>query len=434
MAKISKRTIDALATSPAGTVLRDEEIKGFQARLNANGSITYCFEYRAGSGRAAPVRRLTIGKVGSLTPDDARKLAKDHAASVAKGEDPAGEKSKAKTIPTLSTFATSFLNAAEKVAHNSPENAKLRIRTIANYRSLLKLHLSPAFGNRRLDLIDRADVSKLHSTMGETKPMTANRALELVGTIYRAAIDAGHLPEGVNPARNIRAYPENRRERFLSSDEYDRLGEAISLAETIGIPYSPPQPRPGKKSKHVPKEMPPYVIDRPTAGALRLLIFTGARLREILHAKWADFDPERAILTVFGKTGRRPIYLAAPALEVIAGLPKSGPYLIAATAPEKPKADLARPWKAISKLAGLEGVRLHDLRHSYASSLVAGGASLPMIGKLLGHTQPQTTARYAHLADDPVRAAAERAAGSIAGAMSGKTGEVVAFPARGKAS
>lgn len=427
MTRISKRTIDALASAAAGTVLRDEEIKGFQARLNANGSITYCYEYRAGSGRTAPVRRLSIGKVGSLTPDDARKLAKDHAASVAKGEDPAGDKSKAKKIPTLFEFATSFLDKAEKVATNSPENAKLRIRSIANYRSLLKRHLGPAFGNRRLDLINRSDVSKLHATMGEAKPMTANRALELVGTIYREAWIAGHVSKGTNPASDIAAYRENRRERFLTSQEYDRLGDAILLAETTGIPYSPPQDRPGKKTKHVPKSMPPYVIDKPTAGALRLLIFTGARLREILHAKWADFDAEHATLAVFGKTGLRPIYLPAPALEVIASLPKSGPYLIAATDPKKPKSDLARPWKAISKIAGLEGVRLHDLRHSFASSLVSGGASLPMIGKLLGHTQPQTTARYAHLADDPVRAAAERAAGSIAGAMSRKTAEVVAF-------
>jgi integrase len=265
-------------------------------------------------------------------------------------------------------------------------------------------------------------------------PMTANRAIELVGTIYRAASKVGHVDKGTNPAGDIEAYRENRRERFLSSEEYDRLGEAILLAETTGIPYSPPEPRFGKKSKHVPKEMPPYVIDKPTAGALRLLIFTGARLREILHAKWTDFDAERATLTVFGKTGRRPIYLPAPALEVIAGLPKNGPYLISATDPKKPKADLARPWKAISKLAGLQGVRLHDLRHSYASSLVSGGASLPMIGKLLGHTQPQTTARYAHLADDPVRAAAERAASTIAGAMAGQTAEIIAFPRTGTTS
>ena len=182
------------------------------------------------------------------------------------------------------------------------------------------------------------------------------------------------------------------------------------LAETSGVPYLPPN-RLGKQVKHVPLKLAPYVIDQATAGALRLLIFSGARLREILHAKWSDFDEQRSTLTVFGKTGRRYIWLPAPALAVIASLPRLGNYIIASSDPDRPKADLARPWKAVSRLAGLEGVRLHDLRHSFASFAVAGGASLPMIGALLGHAQPQTTARYAHLADDPVRATAERAAG-----------------------
>jgi integrase len=430
MAKISKRTIDALGDASAGTVLRDDDIKGFQARRNANGSITYAYEYRAGSGRSAPVRRLTIAKAGNVTPDEARKLAKGYATDVAGGADPAATKAKGRSVPTLSAFGALYLDTAARIAANSPENAKLRPRTIANYRSLIKLHIGPAVGSRRLDTVDRSDIGRLHSAIGENMPMTANRVIELVGSIYRAAFVAGLVPEGMNPARQIKAFPENRRERFLSTEELGRLGSAICVAETSGLPYSAPEPRPGKSWKNVPKSRSPYVIDAATAGALRLLIFSGARLREILHARWSEFDAERGILNVFGKTGRRAIILPAPALAVIADLPKTGDYMIAATDPKRPKADLAKPWRAVTKLSGLEGLRLHDLRHSFASVAVSGGASLPMIGSLLGHSQPQTTARYAHLADNPVRATAERAAGTIAAALEGRSGNVTSLEAR----
>ncbi|MCZ8158655.1 MAG: site-specific integrase [Rhizobiaceae bacterium] len=424
MTKITKRTVDALMSQPVGSVLRDDDLKGFQARRISSG-ITFAFEYRAGSGRAAPVKRIAIGRFGSLAPDEARKIAKDHAVAVAGGKDPAAEKAREKGIPRLIDFATAYLDDCEEIATSHPESAKLRTGSIRSYRSLLNVHIGPALGKRTLDKIDSDDVERLHKAISKEKPATANRCLELIGTIYRQAVIARHVPKGTNPASGITANKERKRERFLSPEELSRLGEAIRTAETDGLPYSPPEPKPGKKAKHIPKALPPYVIDAYSAAALRLLIFSGARLREVLHAKWTDIDFGRGLLTVFGKTGRRHIVLPAPALEIINGLERAGEYVIASTDPTKPKADLARPWAAVCKLAGLDDVRIHDLRHSFASVAVSGGASLPMIGKLLGHSQAQTTARYAHLADDPVRAAAERAAGVIAGAMAGASGNVV---------
>lgn len=409
--KITKRAIDSLLGQAPGTVLRDEDLKGFQARRTSTG-LTYAFEYRAGSGRLAPVRRMTIGKAGALTPEEARKQAKALSLEVAQGKDPAARKAKDKMTPTLADYATAWLDAAEKMALAQPEAATLRPRTISTYRSLLRRHVLPAFGKKRLDQVDGADVKHLFDKVKLTQPATANRCLEIVGSIYRNASTDLLVPRGTNPATGIAANREKLRERFLSPAELASLGQAITRAEKDGVPYQPPQ-RDGKAQKHVPKHRAPQRIDAGAAAALRLLIFTGARLREILHAEWANVDVASARLRVFGKTGWRYIVLPAPALEVIVALPRVGRYVIASTDPEKPKADLARPWAAVSKLAGLEGVRIHDLRHSFASVAVSGGASLPMIRALLGHTQAQTTKRYAHLADDTLKAAADAVARQI---------------------
>jgi integrase len=192
-------------------------------------------------------------------------------------------------------------------------------------------------------------------------------------------------------------------------------------AETIGLPYEVDQVNP--KSKHAPKEANRRTIIGPhAAAALRLLIFTGARLREVLHLEWEQVDFERGLLLLpTSKTGKKTIVLNGPALAVLSGLPRIGVYVIAGTSAgeedERPRADLKKPWKAISKRAGLDGVRIHDLRHTHASVGAGAGLGLPVIGKLLGHTQAATTQRYAHLDADPLRKASERIADHLALAM-----------------
>lgn len=433
--KISKSTVDGLAPEAKPYITFDTVLKGFGVRVMPTGTMSYVVEYRPGAGgRGVAKKRVTIGTVGVLTPDEARRAAKSLLAGVERGEDPAAGRKLERAMPTFATFADAYLDEASEIAEARPAEARLRPGSIRNYRSLMAQHLRSAIGTTKLDALTTADLAKLHKRVGKEKPATANRCLEFVGSVYKEAARQGLLPIGTNPARGIPAFKEVKRERFLSAEEVVRLGEAIREGETDGIPW---EPDPTKKTKHVPKANPRTKIDPDAAAALRLLIFTGARLREILHAKWQDVDLERGVLFVTGKTGRRPVILPAPAAAILAELPHRSVYVFpgALDTVEKPapRADLAKPWAAVSRRAGLEGVRLHDLRHSFASFAAAGGASLPIIGRLLGHTQPQTTARYSHLADDPLRAVADRVGDRVAAALSGGKQEGEVVPLRGKA-
>jgi integrase len=213
----------------------------------------------------------------------------------------------------------------------------------------------------------------------------------------------------LNPCMGIERYPEESRERFLSNEEMSRLGDALRLYESNrGEPFA--------------------------AAAIRLLILTGARLREILDAQWQHVDLERGIIFLpDSKTGKKPIYLSAAALEILSTLPRveGNPHIIPGAKAGRPKSDLLKPWTAIRRGARLEGVRLHDLRHSFASIGAGASMGLPIIGKLLGHGQAATAHRYAHLDADPVRRAVETIGATISAAMDrGKPrGEVV--PLRG---
>jgi integrase len=249
--------------------------------------------------------------------------------------------------------------------------------------------------------------------------------LAVVGSMYSFAGRTGAVPDGTNPVRKIDKFKEHRRERFLTGAELERLGAAIREAETRGIPWAVDDAKP--KARHLPKPRNRFTkIGLFAAAAIRLLLFTGCRLREILHLKWEHVDLERGLLFLpESKTGRKTVILNAPALAVLSRLDRLSLYVIPGDDAEKPRADLKRPWEAVSKRAGLHGVRLHDLRHTYASFGAGGGLGLPIIGKLLGHTQSATTARYAHLDNDPLRRASENIGGRIAAALEGKRGGAV---------
>jgi integrase len=237
--------------------------------------------------------------------------------------------------------------------------------------------------------------------------------------MYAFAGRAGIVAEGVNPARLIDKFKESRRERFLTGEELERLGSAIREAETTGIQWTVDESKP--TAKHVAKNRRYTKMASSAAAALRLLLFTGCRLREILHLRWEHVDFERGCLFLpDSKSGRKTVILNAPALSVLNNLERVGPYVVPGDDPERPRHDLKRPWDAVTKRAGLTGVRLHDLRHTYASFGAGGGLGLPIIGQLLGHSQSATTARYAHLDNDPLRLASEAIAGRIAAALDGK--------------
>jgi integrase len=390
--KITKRAVDALrpATDGAETVLWDSEQKGFGIRVQRGGTKTYILKYRVGTGRDAPLRKLTIGKHGSpWTADRARAEARRLSGLVAHGKDPAGAKAAAKTASTVADLAQRFLAEHAEV--------KRKTSTAKEYRRLLEHVVLPALGRKRVADVTRQDVARFHHARRAT-PTEGNRALAVLSTMFTMAERWGERPDGSNPCRHVEKYPQRKRERFLSAAELGRLGDV--LAGYDGSPYC--------------------------AAAIKLLVFTGARLGEVLGLQWSWIDIERGEARLpDSKTGAKTIHLPPPALAVLAELPRieGNPHVIVGRVVGAALVDLEKPWRAIRKVARLEDVRLHDLRHSFASIAASGGMGLPIIGKMLGHTQAQTTQRYAHLASDPVKAAAAAVAGKIAAAMAGGNDE-----------
>jgi integrase len=424
--RITKRLVDSLKPNGPDRFVWDDSLIGFGVRVQLSGAKSFVVKYRAGSGRGAPTRRLTLGRVGTLTPDEARALARKTLGAVAHGSDPAALKAAERRASTLRELAEIFLS--EHV------EAKRKPATATHYRSLLEKVVLPELGSRKAEQVTPSDLSKLHAKMWD-RPYQANRMLEVVGSLYSFAGKRKILSLGLNPARGIEQFPEKGRERFLTADELARLGDAVREAETLGLPYEIDESKP--TAKHAAKETNRRTNIGPhAAAAVRLLILTGARLREVLHLKWAQVDLERGLLLLpDSKTGKKAIVLNAPALNILANLPRVGTYVIAGetagTNEEKPRADLNRPWRAVRKRAGLDGLRIHDLRHTHASVGAGLGLGLPIIGKLLGHTQPSTTARYAHLDADPLRRASEHIGTRLAAAMGDlkphPRGEVIAM-------
>jgi integrase len=415
--RITKRTVDALQSNGSEFTVWDGTVSGFGVRVRATGAKSYVVVYRAGAGRGAPVRRYTIAAVGKITPERARARAKVILGAVAHGHDPASQKTTERGTPTVAELADRFM--ADHV------RAKRKAGTAEFYRDILDRILKPTLGTTKADKLTRLQLGRLHSSLDDT-PFQANRVLAVVGSMYTFAARTGIVPEGTNPARGVDKFRESRRERFLTGDELERLGAAIREAETTGVPWAVDDS--GPNAKHVPKAKRTTIIGASAAAALRLLLFTGCRLREILHLRWGHVDFERGCLFLpDSKSGRKTVILNAPVLAVLNGLERVGTYVVPGDDPEKPRHDLKRPWCAVTKQADLVGVRLHDLRHTYASFGAGGGLGLPIIGRLLGHAQAATTARYAHLDNDPLRRASEAIAQQISAALDGKRAQTIPF-------
>ncbi|MFG1383955.1 tyrosine-type recombinase/integrase [Xanthobacter sp. V3C-4] len=433
--RITKRTVDSLPAVDSPKVFYDSTLPGFGIRVMPSGAKAFVVEYRpGGGGRGVAKRRMKLGTYGEITPEQARDLARDALADVRRGEDPAGARAAERAAPTVAEMAERWL--AEEV------RPKKKPKTAAGYAALMANHVIPALGSRKAAGITEADVARLHRRVGATARIAANRAVAALSAAFTWAQRARIVPKGHNPCQGLDRFRETRRETFLSGQQLERLGAAIREAETVGIPW---EPDPAGKVKHAPKAANRRVRIAPhAAAALRLLIFTGARLGEILNLRWEHVDFERGLLLLpDSKTGKKAIVLNAPALAILAELPRMGAYAIAGEDPKKPRSDLKAPWAAVARRAGFmesvekigeDGkllkdragrpvleeratVRLHDLRHTHASVGAGAGLGLQMIGKLLGHTQAATTQRYAHLADDPLRAASETIGARLAAAM-----------------
>jgi integrase len=396
--KLTKRTVDA-ATKP-GTVW-DGELPGFGLRITPRGVKSYVLKYRMHNRQCW----YTLGQHGhpkagggTWTPQTARDEAVSLLGRVKDGVDPAGERAADRKSETVDDFHKRYLTDHAE-AHNKP-------RSVKETKRLLKKHIIPAIGHIKVKDLSRSQVVKFHIGLKDT-PYEANRALAVISNMLAKAEEWGVRDDGSRLCRTVKKFREAKRERFLTGKEANALGDALKAAGKA------------KANAHA-------------LTIIRLLALTGARRGEIEGLKWAEVDLERSVLRLAeSKTGAKLIPLAPAAKLVLSEAPKikGTPYVFPAASGEGHYQGLGKVWPVVRKAAGLEDVRLHDLRHTFASFGAAGGLSLPIIGKLLGHTQAATTQRYAHLADDPVARAADQVGNAVAAAMEGGGAEVVALDA-----
>ncbi len=428
--KITKALLDRLAVTEAGArvLVFDTELAGFGVRATPSNA-TFFVQYRAGSGRTAPKRRLSLGQYGALTVEQARRLAREALAEVAQGRDPTVTRNAIKAAPTVATLGVDFLGDVR---------ARRKPTTASEYTRQWDKHVIPAIGTRRASDVSTADVARLHLAM-RTTPYNANRVLALLGSFFAFAERQGVRAKHTNPAHEVEPYKEEPRERFLSPDEVIRLGQSLGRAERGGLPAPESLLRRShgisakRRAKSTGRKRGPYKLSKtrraaqpanPFAiAAIRFLLLTGWREREALTLRWSELDLGRGTATLADtKTGRSIRVIGAPARLLLEDLPRveGSPFVFPGRSPDKALVEINRVWYSVRHAAGLDDLRLHDLRHSFASVSASSGGSLLVIGKLLGHRETATTAKYAHLFEDPIRAAADATSNQLAVWLSGR--------------
>ncbi|MEM9572718.1 MAG: site-specific integrase [Pseudomonadota bacterium] len=373
--KLTKRAIDSFKPRDRDFRVFDTEIPGFHVRVKPSGVKSFAIKYR----NAGQQRNFTIGRYGPIAPEQARKHARSLIAKIDGGGDPSAMRTQAQKELTLGEFWRIYLER-----HAWPHKAP---RSVVEDESLWRNHLSPRWSSRKLSSLRREELQRLHAKLSD-RPSAANRLLCLVSKMFNLAIDWGFVSD--NPARGIKKYREAPRERFLTDKERARLASALTAERDEGAKV-----------------------------AIWLCVLTGARKSEILNARWEQFDldSERPVWVIpasntkQARVNRKPLSIRA--VELLLEwrekcLDNAAGWLIPGRNPERRRSDLNRPWRRIRESAQLQNVRLHDLRHDFASHAVADGWSLEIIGRYLGHSSIQTTQRYAHLRDDPLHEMAER--------------------------
>ena len=336
-AKLTKRAVEAVRPADRDLILWDTELKGFGCKVTPKGKRVYFTYYRTREGQQ---RRPSIGVHGAMTCEQARETARQWLAD--RDRDPSGLRQARKSAPTVAEFAERYVTQHAE--------AKKSSKSTAQDRRMLERFVLPAFGKRKLAEVTRADVVKLHHRLKDT-PYQANRVLALLSKMFNLAARWDLRPDGTNPCRHVEKYRERNRERFLLEAELARLAEVLAAAERT-------------------RTESPGVI-----AAIRLLLFTGARLSEILTLRWEHVDVEGQCLRLpDSKTGAKVVYLPPAALEILTALDRheDNPYVIAGAKLGSHLINLQKPWRRIRAKAGLGDVRLHDLRHSFASMAVAG--------------------------------------------------------------
>lgn len=373
--KLTKSVVERLSPTDSDYVVWDAELPGFGVRVKPSGVTSYVVQYR--NRKTGASRRKTIGQHGPLlTFHTARKRARIILADALKGNDPIADDRAIRAASTMKQLAADYLEQ-----HAIPQK---RARSVENDRSMLDRIILPRLGSKKVSAVQSRDIQALHVAMKDT-PYQANRVIALLSKMFSLAVRWGWRSD--NPVKGIERYHEKHRERWLSDDELARLLSALSTHPNLRA-----------------------------ANAVRFQLLTGARIGEVLSARWSDIDLRRGVWikpshhTKQKRTEHLPLSAAALALlaEIRNQADAGEGYLFPGNAPGKSLQGIKKFWRNITEQAGLEDYRLHDNRHTHASHLVSSGLSLEIVGRLLGHTNPLTTMRYAHLADDPLRAAAER--------------------------
>ena len=376
--KLTKRIVERLKAEGKDAIFWDRDLTGFGVRVHTTGRKLYIVQSRGPAG----LRRVTLGRVGNDPIDKHRREAAAVIDRIKRGEDPIP--SEAPPEPTVADLAERFLEKFVAV--------RCKPRTAKNYRLAIQHQILPALGTMALKDVGPEDVTALHHELRD-KPSAANQAVWVLSKMFALAENWGIVAPGRRPTRHVRQYRETSRERFLTPEEYRHLGATLTRLEAEG-------------------SMMPSAV-----AAIRLLVLTGCRSDEILTLKWDDVDRTARVLRLRdSKTGPRMVPLTVPVLKVLDGIERAEgvPWVLRGAKPGSRLACLSYHWRRIKQETGLRDVRVHDLRHSYASRALALGEGLPAIGRLLGHVRVSTTAKYAHLMRDAEKTAAMRTGDSIA--------------------
>lgn len=414
-ARITKRLVDSTAPGSRDVFIWDDELPGFGLKVTPKGLKKYIVQYRIpGIGRKATPKRVQLGRHGALTAEEARQLARKELGHVAHGNDPARDRAERREAPTVAGLWADYIKYSEH---------RLKESTRTEYERMFKQHVADVIGSRLVPEVETTDINRLHRSMHQ-RPYVANRVAAMLGGFFTFAWKEGILPTKENPAHGIEFYKEQPRERFLTRAEFKRLGEALKRAEREGLPPAPEhrrKPKSERTAKLRPKSADtPIPANRYGVAAIRLLALTGCREGEILSLTWDDVDLERGYLRLSdSKTGRsvRPLGQSAGMLLGSLSRVDGNPHVLPGALEGQPLKEIKRLWCAVRHAAKLDDLRLHDLRHSFASVPASTGESLLVVRSLLGHKRVATTERYAHLGDDPVRRAADRTSTTVANWM-----------------
>jgi integrase len=404
MTKLTKRTVDAAKPEGRDYFLWDDDLPGFGLRVFASGRKSWLIQYRMGR----TLRRFTIGPHGAFTPDEARTRAAKLLQSIRDGADPAEDKQERLNAETVAELAERYLGAEGR--EKKPRKKESSWKRDEN---AIRCHVLPLLGRKIVRSLTQAQIERFQIDVAEGKTArdekTGFRRRSIVrggkGTAARATAALRAMLSfavarkliATNPATGVELFKPKTIERPLYEHEIGALARGMAILEDLGM------------------------LSPNMAAAVELLLLTGARKTEITALRWDYVDFQRgALMLPDSKVGARPVPLSSAAIRVLSELPRRSEWVLPSTRTEGPIVGLQKAWEMVRVWCGFEDARLHDLRHSFATYAVTEGASLYLVGKVLGHKQTRTTERYAHVANNPVRAVADQTADVLAKLMSAK--------------